>query len=290
MASESGNARSRDDIAVFYLARGADQDALGKFAAFRDSYCRWPAGVAHRLYLVYKGFENAGGLTKALHLFRDLPHQAIHVDDEGFDIKAYFTAASQVAAGKVCFLNTASRICGSNWLLKLAVNMTDDAVGLAGCTASYEAPQHPGYRNNSFPNPHIRSNAFLIRRHQFLAMRPTVSIRCKTDAHVFEHGTTGMSRQILSKGLRIVLVGRDGRGYDVAEWPRSMTFRQGAQANLLVVDNQTDAYNKAPVPEKRVLFNLAWGDAATARPSPFVLTAAAPRRALRSSLPSGLVS
>jgi hypothetical protein len=254
------SASQNSAVGVFYLARGADENALEKFQAFQTSYRRWSAGVEHQLCVIFKGFANRAELIPAQDVFRGLAHRSIYVDDAGYDLGAYLAAAARVDHENVCFLNTASEILGSDWLLKLAINFAQPGVGMVGCTASYEAPQHPGRQNVPFPNPHLRSNAFMIRRDQFLAMRPDAPLTDKIDVHLFEHGKNGITRRMASQGRRTILVGRNGRGYEPAWWVGSQTFRQGTQANLLVADNQTKTYEKAPLVEKRVLFQMCWGD------------------------------
>jgi hypothetical protein len=255
-------ASQNSTIGVFYLARGADENALEKFQAFRNSYCRWRAGIEHQLFVIFKGFANRAELVPAQDVFGGLAHRAIYVDDAGYDLGAYLVAASRVGQDNVCFLNTASEILGSDWLLKLAVNFAQPNVGMVGCTASYEAPQHSRRQNVPFPNPHLRSNAFMIRRDLFLAMRPDTPLTDKIDVHLFEHGKDGITRRMASQGYRTLLVGKNGRGYAPAWWVGSQTFRQGAQENLLVADNQTKYYEMAPLREKRLLFQMCWGDTA----------------------------
>ena len=250
-------------VGIVYLARGADTDAEDKFAAFASSYRRWDAGADHQLHVIFKGFCNSEALIEGQEALRDLEYCAHYVDDDGYDLGAYFAFAERVEHEQLCFLNTASRICGPNWLAKLAANLAQPGVGMVSCTASYEAPQHPGLRNVPFPNPHLRSNAFMMRRDRFIALRPKGPLVEKIDVYLLEHGVDSITHQIAAQGLRTLLVGRNGRGYEPATWPRSRTFRQGSQDNLLIADNQTDAYQAAPVPEKRGLFHLAWGDLST---------------------------
>ncbi|PZO05381.1 MAG: hypothetical protein DCF28_03825 [Alphaproteobacteria bacterium] len=249
-------------VGVVYLARGADEDAREKFSAFAESYRRWNAGLDHQLHVIFKGFRNSEDLIKGQEALGDLDYHALYLDDAGFDLGAYFIAAERVVHDELCFLNTASRICGPNWLAKLAANLDQPDVGMVGCTASYEAPQHPGLRNIPFPNVHLRSNAFMLRRDLFIAIRPKAPLVEKIDAHLLEHGVDNITRRIASMGLRTLLVGKNGRGYGPRMWPGSRTFRQGTQDNLLIADNQTDGYITAPVPEKRALFHLSWGDLA----------------------------
>lgn len=254
--------RSSAPIGVFYLARGADHDCLEKFRAFRDSYSRWPAGAEHVLYVIYKGFANAASLEEAHEVLGDLVHRDLYLEDEWLDLGAYYQAASRVGHEKVCFLNTASKICGANWLLKLAVNLSEE-VGMVSCSANYEAPEHPGLENVPFPNPHLRTNGFLIRRNHFLEFLAETDVRDKTSAYMLEHGPSSFTRRFAERGLKSLLVGRNGRGYEPPWYANSNTFRQGAQSNLLIADNQTTAFDKATPDEKRALYYLSWGDAGT---------------------------
>jgi hypothetical protein len=112
-----------------------------------------------------------------------------------------------------------------------------------------------------FPAPHVRTNAFMIRRELMLGFQ-RVPILNKFDAYRFESGKEGMTSQILRAGLRTLVVGRDGRAYDPDQWHLSETLWQGEQQNLLVSDNQTNDYAHGS-PRRRVfLSRVAWGDKA----------------------------
>lgn len=253
-------------VGVFYLARGADNDAMQKFTSFRDSYQRYCPGAEHSLCVIFKGFDNSVELQASQDALAGLNYTSFYVDDDRYDVGAYFAVASRSSFDLVCFLNTSCRILGGDWLLKLAANAARADVGVVSCTGSYEAPQHPDVRVNAvFPNPHVRTNAFLLRRQTFLAMAPRVPLTSKLNAHLFEHGVSGMTRQVADQGRKALVVGRDGRGYEPAEWPRSETFRRGGQSNLLIADNRTTEYEQAPLAEKRALFHLAWGDGSLGR-------------------------
>jgi hypothetical protein len=115
-----------------------------------------------------------------------------------------------------------------------------------------------------FPNYHVRTNGFLISRRVLLAICPA-PIRSKMDAYRFESGMGSLTRQILAMGLRPVLVGRDGRAYEKEEWPASNTFWQEEQENLLVADNQTEAYARGGTAIRWRYARYAWGDQARPR-------------------------
>ncbi len=110
----------------------------------------------------------------------------------------------------------------------------------------------------SFPAPHLRTNAFCVE-HATLMRMAWPEIRTKRDAYLLESGRHGLTRQAERLGLRAVVVDRAGAIYDSAEWPRSATFWQGRQEGLLVADNQTRAYELGGLDRRRVLATMAWG-------------------------------
>jgi hypothetical protein len=109
-----------------------------------------------------------------------------------------------------------------------------------------------------FPNHHVRTNGFIVDRDVLLQMR-VGAMRDKLSAWGFEGGRRGLTRQIEALGLRAVVVGRDGRAYERGEWPHSHTLWQGDQENLLIADNQTDAYQQGDAELRAVLSAFAWG-------------------------------
>lgn len=110
-----------------------------------------------------------------------------------------------------------------------------------------------------FPNPHIRSNAFLIDRRRLLALDVAV-IRTKADANLFESGGDSLTNQVLRAGLTVLVAGRDGTTYEVPDWSRSGTFRLGDQTNLLVGDNHTRSFAAMSAGAKAAHARMTWGD------------------------------
>jgi hypothetical protein len=122
-----------------------------------------------------------------------------------------------------------------------------------------------------FPAYHVRTNAFMIS-HTTLAELDLHSvprgaraqtarqrIRQKHDVHLLEHGRHSITRQLQRKGLRTLVVDRDGAAYDHEHWHRSRTFWQGDQEGLLVADNQTRRYAEGDAARRRLLSAFAWG-------------------------------
>jgi hypothetical protein len=247
-------------VAVFYLARGADQDAPAKCRRFRASYCSYPAGIKHDLHIIFKGYADDVDYEKARVLFKGLSFKAIYTADDSFDLGAYYVAAAQTSHDYVCFLNTSSEIQSDAWLLKLVRNLELPGVGIVAASGSYEAPApHPGWKSTGFPNIHVRTNAFMMRRAAFLATKPEGALTDKVAVYQLEHGPNSITQQMHKRGLQSLVVGRDGRGYSPAFWPISETYRRGNQHNLLVRDNQTEIYRGASPSLKQLLFASAWG-------------------------------
>jgi hypothetical protein len=243
-------------VAVFYLARGADENAPAKYRQFQASYCTFPAGIRHDLHVIFKGYPDPVECEKARALFSGLSFNSLYVSDDGFDLGAYFAAAAQVSHDYVCFFNTPSEIQSDAWLLKLFRNLELPGVGIVGASGSHEAAPWFGL---SFPNIHVRTNAFMMRRSDFLATKPQGTLTDKLAVYQVEHGAISITRRMHERGLQSLIVGRDGRGYSPAFWPVSETFRQGHQHNLLVRDKQTEIYRNASPSLKQSLFAAAWG-------------------------------
>ncbi|WP_316189365.1 hypothetical protein [Bradyrhizobium sp. SZCCHNS1054] len=110
-----------------------------------------------------------------------------------------------------------------------------------------------------FPNPHIRSNAFGIRRAIFqrLVSDPPLT---KESCMLFESGEDGYTRRIRRLGLEPLVVNRYGHHYSAADWAKSNTFRLGTQDGLIVSDNQTRRFDAMPAGSRLMHSRVTWGD------------------------------
>jgi len=249
----------KNDIAVAYIARGADKDFFVSFGRFIESYKINNAGLEHTLYVIYKGFLNVEHLEKAKELIKGIYHVPLYFNDYTFDIGAYIEFARTVESDFICALNTNTEILSNDWLWKLSQNLALPNVGLVGATASYEGPKNSDGIFPAFPNPHIRSTGFMMNRELFYSIAKSHHIIDKFDAYKFESGLESLTSKVLSLGMRVLLVGANGRGYSMKFWPISKTFRMGLQENLLIADNQTRNYMKLPWSQKIEFVNRTWG-------------------------------
>lgn len=235
---------------------------------FLSSYTEHSAGAGHRLVIAWNGYGDAGTLQSARALANGVAHDDLVVTRREMDLTVYRQVAEQVSERAICFLNSYSRLLHDGWLGALSENLEQPGVGLVGATGSWESPLSGAPlplrflrsgRYPPFPNPHVRTNAFMLRRETMLSLR-WPRITTKSGAWELESGNQSVTRQVEGRGQRVLIVGRDGQGYPRERWRESATFRLGEQTNLLVEDNRTRQYADAGPRLRRKLTRLAWGD------------------------------
>ena len=154
-------------------------------------------------------------------------------------------------------------------------------VGMVGATGSWQGLQISGKKKRPlwktmlwplaaryfkayfdyFPNYHLRTNGFIIARDTMLKVRRG-TILTKMQAYRMESGKNSITNQVERMGLRPVVVGKDGKGYEKKQWDVSNTFWRGMQDNLLISDNQTRKYDTSNLEWRRKLELFAWGELA----------------------------
>jgi GT2 family glycosyltransferase len=206
----------------------------------------------------------------------DTAHRLIDLERPLTDLAAYARAASQLEHEWLCFVNSYGVILADGWLGHLACAAEQPGVGVAGATGSWEsqaewrrgkpagwlrqlsAVRSARHDYPRFPNPHIRTTAFVLRRQALLDLN-LGEAGDKRAAYLLESGHSGITCQLRERGQRAVVVGRNGRAYEVEEWPLSRTYRSGEQDNLLVADNRTTDWADASPRLRRQLSLDAWG-------------------------------
>lgn len=223
---------------------------------------RHPAGVEHRLLLALAG--PGGDRRPWRRAFAALEHEEVELG-AGMDLDHYRAAVDRVLAERYCFVNTVSEPLADGWLGLLDRALLSPGAGIVGATGSYESPHavrpgplrrlRPGH--GPFPNPHLRTNGFALRRRLLLELEWPTGLS-KLGAVALEGGTRSLTSQVRERGLRALVVGRDGFAYPPERWRQSATFRSGGQANLLLADNRTRHYRDAGPLARRGLAWLAW--------------------------------
>lgn len=275
------------EIEVVHLVWAAA--GIEPFRNFIRSYREHPAGVDHELVILFNGFCS-GGVDAHRASLEGVPHKELRLPFRARDIPAYFWAAEHSTSRYMCFINSYSTLLARDWLSVLHRHVAEPGVGAVGATGSWESFYtnylrrfkalgrrfSPGdwarymgrsvrlarYRAdfNPAPNPHLRSNAFMIERARWLGLERS-ALRTKRQTWVFESGKRGMTAQLLAAALQIQVVGRDGQAYATDRWHESRTFRLDGQENLLVADNRTRQYEEADDATRRFMTEIAWGKA-----------------------------
>jgi hypothetical protein len=236
-----------------YLNRAKTEVESAARERFIRAYQLFIPEVRHVLYVVNKGFAQEE-LCAQYALFQALEPRFINVDDESFDLEAYRKAARQIEEPIVFFMNTPPEPLQQGWLDKVyACFTTSDNIGLAGCTGNVEthhpfAPDFPAY-----PNYHVRSNAFMLARHDYLKMLEGRKLENKLQAYQIEAGRLSLTQMIQATGRKAVVVGKQGEVQQQNLW-RAGIFRSGCQQNLLLADNQTRHYQQASKSKKLVIW------------------------------------
>ena len=265
--AEDKNASSIDEpaLAVLHLVRKGNPSQLLK--RFIKSYQNHPTEMNHRLIFILKGFSGVEAEDQKRRIVKKLRHaEFVEVSDDGFDINAYRDAAQQIDCEYLLFLNSYSSIEADQWLEKFtAVFQKHPTAGLVGATGNWEITND----ETPFPNVHIRSNGFMIRRDIFLNLT-FGALDTKKACSQFEAGKNSMTRQILALNLELYIVGRNGHVYPPQNWPESGIFRSGEQENLLIADNRTREHTTESPRHRLKMARLSWGDQTKVPPPSFL--------------------
>jgi hypothetical protein len=109
----------------------------------------------------------------------------------------------------------------------------------------------------SFPNPFLRTSAFMVPPNLLQRIRywPDISVVTnKSDAQLHESGKDSLSIQALKAGYELLVVGADGIAYPMEQWKESRTMSYN-QENLIIGDHMNKCYSYAS-PEMRRRFDV----------------------------------
>jgi hypothetical protein len=195
---------------------------LGPVEDFAAAYRRHAAGCAHRLVVGFNGVAGAAERARLEAPFAGVAHDTFAMRRPRRTSRIYCGRAAD-AADYVCCLNSYSTPLADGWLAALSARPTAPASawsarpargrattprrsGAARAPAARAvapplgrvgrprrapdgAGRTPRAARGTVPNPHIRSNAFMLRRDLFLSLRAGAGT--KRDAERFESGRRG---------------------------------------------------------------------------------------------------
>ena len=277
-------------ICVVHLIR--EKNGVKPFKSFLNSYLKYSSGIKHDILFILKKNNSLSDLKIYKNLLVDIPHKLLTIPDKGFDIDSYFLAARKTNYKYYLFLNSFSIIESENWLLKMYKFISKSNIGLVGSSASLQSicPTitlkdifnkdklkkinslgiflkyiflmffYPilFYFYGNFPNPHIRTNSFIISREDFLKIN-VGRFFFKFQTWYFESGRNSLSNRIEKLGKKLIVVGKDSKSFEKDQWKISNTFWNMNQDNLLISDNQTRKYYFANKEQRAFYRKSAWG-------------------------------
>ena len=180
-------------LALLYLSRKKNS-GIENLEKFIRSYKKICHGYDHQLYVLLKGY-NLKEIDSISVELKSLKAKKIILEDLNYDLGSYFYASKQINEKFVCFLNTESKLIIDNWLYIMMKQINTKNISMIGTTASFETHAfrlpyfdlsvsgffyffgrvlfrfiNRFYNNfyfKKFPNPHIRTNGFIVNRKIF---------------------------------------------------------------------------------------------------------------------------
>ena len=264
-------------IAVCYLARFPSkksfQSDMKKWTKFIDSYKKNISGVDHTLWVIVKGSE----AKKAVNIFKNLEIElrTLVVKDNGFDLGSYTEFAKLIKPEWLFLLNSNSEIMRDDWLLKFLNIAQSNKLSVVGSMASFSSYADGGaasfYKIHSrdifsylrqirdtlnrfkysslfskYPNPHVRTNALLVKSEVWLLYFKDKKIETKLDCYLSESGIDSFYNFIVNKYGDFGIVGSDMILRYKSEWYFNGAFRTPLQDDyLLISDNQSRIYSQS---------------------------------------------
>lgn len=193
-------------IGVVYIVRR--KEGLKVFQTFLESLRKFDTNkTPFSLIFVYKGFANK---YEALHWeaaawgLKNHEKCSICIYDYGYDIRAYRVASKFFNKFDVMlFFNSFTRIISHNWLDRMVQAFcVYDLVGTSDSDYSFMSAKSGKFARwwrsfffNPFPNYHIRTNGFMIKRNHFLKICPKITWFKKL-CYLFESGKRGMTTKV----------------------------------------------------------------------------------------------
>lgn len=260
---------------IVYLISNYDEES--NIFSFIKNYKRYKAGLKHNLIICFKNcyskvFENK--IRKKIYPYSYVKFVDINKND--FDWGSYKRIALKNKKKLLFFFNCHSYPIKNNWL-KFFVNHYKKKTILSP-TGSYQSISFSSFNGfyfkdlfrrlyygilnfknfSLFPNPHIRSNCFMIYSEDFLDLK-LINCKNKLDTWRNESGRFGMSNQLLTKKFELYVINNDNKKFSIKDWIKSNTYAVGRQSKLLISDKHSREYMLLNKNKKKIYKKNIWG-------------------------------
>lgn len=246
---------SIDAVYLAYFNEEAEYTihAVERFIA---SYRKYPAGIDHSLVIIAKNCNDKYVYRKLCQMAAKNNARVIDLPDDGWDFGAYFRVSELLDSDYVLFMGSSINIACDNWLSMLYRPFKEDpSVQLVGPMGSWGDST-----GKVFPNYHIRTCSFMLKRELFREYISTQKFPVtKDDTYGLEHGENSITNFVLNKGYKAVVVNRDGEIFSPENWVFSKTFRYPDECKPILVDQHFLFYYTLDETHKKFLERAAWG-------------------------------
>tara|TARA_B100000579_G_C22825950_1_gene853137 strand:- start:412 stop:1221 length:810 start_codon:yes stop_codon:yes gene_type:complete len=263
-------------LVVYLISIYDDRKNLKKFI---DHYKQHDPGVDHELLICFKNFNKNDPIFEIQEL-KELKFTKFfdYKNYNDYDWGSYRRIASNFEDKIIFFMNCHSFPIVNNWLKIFIDNYRPKT--LLGPGASNESMVQSalnGIHSNKkfksflyalsnfvdfplFPNPHIRSNCFMLSSKDFLNLKLSNKYRFnKKGTWINESGRNGMTNQLKKKNFKVFVVNAEGKLFDEKNWIKSSTYALNNQKKLIVSDKFSRIYEELSEEEKFKYTKLVWG-------------------------------
>lgn len=250
------------------------------FQKFLDNYNNYRSGKDHDLLICFKNFQSELQIKEWKEKI-NIKFVEFYEKDKpnDYDIGSYFRIAEQYPERTILFIGSHTRPIINDWLKLFFKNFRKNRV--IGATASYASlssqflnfyyDNHSKYQQfkwgiyhlfnvKLFPNPHLRTNCFMIKGNDFLKLNfNRKKFLNKIETNYFEGGRRSLTNQLKKKGFEVLLLNSDGELFEIKDWKKSKTYCLGNQEKLIFIDNRTKEYQDANDVERKKFRKFTWG-------------------------------
>lgn len=250
---------------------------------FISNYKKYKSGIKHNLLICFKNLDH----EKIIFLkkkFKKIKYNFV-IDNFGdFDIGSYFRLAKKFNEKDLFFIGSYSYPVINNWLKIIYKNFSNNT--LISSAGSYQSLTSDAFNNSYrynknfifnfflqiifffkniiyfpiFPNPHVRTNCFLIKAKDLLKYPYKLNYKRKFHCWQFESGRLSLTNFLKKKRFNIIVVNSDGNIFNKNSWKYSGTYFYKKQKNIIIRDKHTDLFDNSNKKDRLKLEKMVWGD------------------------------
>ncbi|WP_440910901.1 hypothetical protein [Candidatus Pelagibacter sp.] len=265
-----------NNLAVLYLI--SVYDDRNNLKKFINNYLKFDSGVNHELIICFKNFDQDDDIFTIPELTKiEFTKVIDNKNYNDYDWGSYYRFAKEYSNKVIFFMNCHSRPIVNNWLKFFCDNYNNRS--LLGPAGSFESMVNSALKglhtkNNFksiiytisnffdfplFPNPHIRSNCFMISAENFLKLNFNQKYKYKKKGTwINESGRNGMTNQLKKKKFNIFIVNSDGKKFYENEWHLSKTYALEDQSKLIIEDKFSKIFSRMENEQKIKFQKLVW--------------------------------